>query len=308
MNIYKNILLKTTCLLLSLTSITIYAKDIKSIQEGMTNAVISSMQEKQEKTYKIKKRDFTKQIKDVKTLKWYTDLAVIDALKDESIYYNESVKISAEAQRNGDVKLTFSPVSNNLTDKDYRKLKKDIKNVIQKEKVNKLSSDLEKVKWVYNYVINHCSYAEYDANEKQLNNPYNAFYDKQTQCYGYTLLVKEFLDQLNIENKVMAGKYVKKGFEDYYIEAAGRYAYEMHAWNLVKVDNKWYHLDATFGDNRKLGDKNQFLLFGNDAAKETRSWSTIDVPEDINADNYYSNEDSNDQKNKMYEDLYYKLR
>ena len=51
-------------------------------------------------------------------------------------------------------------------------------------------------------------------------------------CQGYALLALKMLRELGIETLYVVGE-VNTG---------------PHAWNLVKVDGEWYHLDTTWND------------------------------------------------------------
>ncbi|PFE60213.1 S-layer protein, partial [Bacillus cereus] len=86
----------------------------------------------------------------------------------------------------------------------------------------------EKVKAIHDYVVKHVSY---DTSYKAYT-AYEALANRSAVCQGYTLLTYQLLKEAGIENHFVVGT------------GDG----QPHAWNLVKIDNKWYHLDTTFDD------------------------------------------------------------
>ncbi|EJR57130.1 hypothetical protein IIM_00239 [Bacillus cereus VD107] len=88
--------------------------------------------------------------------------------------------------------------------------------------------DHEKVKAIHDYVVKHVSY---DTSYKAYT-AYEALVNRSAVCQGYALLTYQLLKEAGIENHFVVGT------------GDG----QPHAWNLVKIDNKWYHLDTTFDD------------------------------------------------------------
>ncbi|MED1410342.1 S-layer homology domain-containing protein [Bacillus paramycoides] len=88
--------------------------------------------------------------------------------------------------------------------------------------------DHEKVKAIHDYVVKHVSY---DTSYKAYT-AYEALANRSAVCQGYALLTYQLLKEAGIENHFVVGT------------GDG----QPHAWNLVKIDNKWYHLDTTFDD------------------------------------------------------------
>jgi len=106
-----------------------------------------------------------------------------------------------------------------------------VKNKVQQILSNIVSSsmnDHEKVKAIHDWVVRNVKYDEtytrYTA--------YEALHDGTAVCQGYALLTYELLKEAGIQNMIVEGT------------ADG----ELHAWNLVNLDGKWYHLDTTWDD------------------------------------------------------------
>ncbi|MBU5220456.1 transglutaminase domain-containing protein [Bacillus albus] len=86
----------------------------------------------------------------------------------------------------------------------------------------------EKVKAIHDYVVKHVSY----DTSYQAYTAYEALANRSAVCQGYALLTYELLKEAGIQNHIVTG--TGNG--------------QAHAWNLVKIENKWYHLDTTFDD------------------------------------------------------------
>lgn len=95
-------------------------------------------------------------------------------------------------------------------------------------------TDKEKIKTFHDYIINHTKYdIEYiNSGITDLNNPSHKAvgilnYSKAL-CGGYSHTMSVFLNILKIPNY--------------------RISSDTHIWNLVYLDNNWYHLDLTWDD------------------------------------------------------------
>lgn len=116
-------------------------------------------------------------------------------------------------------------------------------------------SDYAKIKKVHDYVVDHVTY---DTSTK-FNSPYYALVKGTSACQGYAVLIYKMLTNMDIPCRVITGK-AKGG---------------LHAWNLVKLDGKWYNLDATWDDPVGLFGKssaryNYFLKSDMDMENHTR--------------------------------------
>ncbi|MGG3660141.1 transglutaminase domain-containing protein [Bacillus pseudomycoides] len=86
----------------------------------------------------------------------------------------------------------------------------------------------EKVKAIHDYVVKHVSY----DTSFQAYTAYEALANRSAVCQGYALLTYQLLKEAGIENHIVTG--TGNG--------------QPHAWNQVKIEGKWYHLDTTFDD------------------------------------------------------------
>lgn len=94
-------------------------------------------------------------------------------------------------------------------------------------------SDLEKALYLHDYISTNCSY----DNTLRKKSAYNALVEGCAVCEGYALAYGYLLDQVGIESEMVKSKSVN------------------HAWNMVKLYGKYYHVDVTWDDpqNDRLG-------------------------------------------------------
>lgn len=89
-------------------------------------------------------------------------------------------------------------------------------------------SDYEKVKAVYEYIIKNIEYDELSVNNQNI---LGVFLDRGAVCLGSANAVQTVLSRLGVDSIVITGE----------TELCA------HAWNLVKIEGEWYHLDITAG-------------------------------------------------------------
>jgi len=117
-------------------------------------------------------------------------------------------------------------------------------------------SDLEKVQLINEYA---CDYVEYWATEPYpdiSHTPYAALFENEAVCDGYSRLVKMLCDDAGIGCYIVIGEVINAGG---------------HAWNLVEVDGKWYHLDVTWNDS--CGDRSMYFLIPDSYLDKERIWN-----------------------------------
>ena len=101
------------------------------------------------------------------------------------------------------------------------------------EYVKKLSQQ-EQVAYVYKWLVTYCTYNTNSAYNQSI---YSVFVRRNSVCTGYAKAAQYLFNLLGIESRLVFGR-LHNDKED------GR-----HCWNLVKVDNEYYHFDACFGDS-----------------------------------------------------------
>ncbi len=126
----------------------------------------------------------------------------------------------------------------------------------------------QQIKYVHNAIIQHTSYRLENAckpgNEAHIRTVYGPLLQHESVCEGYARAFKMVLDRLEIPCVLVHGVY-RSGAEDM----------ELHMWNEVQLNGKWYAVDATFDDpimpnsnpsqpGLDGGEKTQYLLVGED--------------------------------------------
>ncbi|AAT62392.1 MULTISPECIES: S-layer homology domain-containing protein [Bacillus] len=189
------------------------------------------------------------------------------ASKNEYTNYNRS---------NVSYGLSGSPGNYTFTLKiTYRETKEQTEYVMKQAKaiVSSITQvgmdDHEKVKAIHDYVVKHISY---DTSYKAYT-AYEALVNRSAVCQGYALLTYQLLKEAGIENHFVVGT------------GDG----QPHAWNLVKIENKWYHLDTTFDD--PVPDEQgrvtySYFNLSDEQIARNHEWNRGDYPQATT--NYYS--------------------
>lgn len=107
-------------------------------------------------------------------------------------------------------------------------------------------SEKAKVEAIHNWVISNVSY-DYSLISRSA---YTALVNGQTVCQGYSLLMEKMLESVGIETRILDG-YTNSGY---------------HAWNLVKVNGYWYHIDST--NDSILSNKTKYYMVTDEYLKE----------------------------------------
>lgn len=100
-------------------------------------------------------------------------------------------------------------------------------------------SNYNKAKALHDWLI---EYMYYDSSSGQKATVYGALIEKKGVCESYARTYKYVLDELGIENILVTGTATNSNGIT-----------EDHMWNYVKLDGKWYAVDATWDDPIVLG-------------------------------------------------------
>lgn len=151
---------------------------------------------------------------------------------------------------------------------------------IAHEIITEEMSKVEKIKAVHDYIINHTKYATkelqswnqryssiMDLNSYQklvqqygwIYSPEGVLFKQKAVCQGYAETFQLFMELLGIDSMIITG--IGEGVS--------------HAWNLVKLEDGWYHIDTTFDDPiTNYGDvlSYDYFLLNDDLIKVNHSW------------------------------------
>lgn len=92
------------------------------------------------------------------------------------------------------------------------------------------AGDYEKVRIVYTYVIDHTQYQTGEDDQSIAG----VFWKKSAVCAGYAGAVQYLLERLDISC--------------IYVDGSTKGSTEGHAWDIVKIGQEYYYVDATNGD------------------------------------------------------------
>lgn len=162
------------------------------------------------------------------------------------------------------LKFTFEYVE---TKEQLDEVNKKVDEILDKI-INEDMNDLAIEKAIHDYIVKNVSYDETYINYSD----YDALFSGKSVCQGYALLAYRMLTNSGIESKIIIG------------DANGP-----HAWNLVKLNDSWYHLDCTWDrGTSKPPDKISYDYFNknDDYMIRNHHWDTKRYPES----NRYLNE------------------
>lgn len=103
---------------------------------------------------------------------------------------------------------------------------------------------VEQVMYVYKWIALYCSYNILSAHNQTI---YSVFVHHTSVCTGIAKAAQYLLNLLGIESRLVFGKMANSPKDS------------RHCWIIVKIENKWYHLDPTFA----LPDTEHILLTSN---------------------------------------------
>lgn len=146
-----------------------------------------------------------------------------------------------------------------ITSTEQDKIVSDYVDSVLANKPKSVITNKDKIKYVTDKIVMDL---EYDKTLSKTST-YEAIINKEVVCEGYARLTKVFLDKLNIPNYLLTGK---GNGED-------------HMWNMVKLENNWFHVDNTWNDpifTNAQKPKNyisyEFFLRTDEEMKKTHSW------------------------------------
>lgn len=134
-------------------------------------------------------------------------------------------------------------------------------------------TELERVIVIHDYIVKSAEYAQgqylINKNDKDIYNVYGLLMNNIAVCQGYADTFKMMLDLLKIENYVVQGI------------AAYPNGLQEHAWNLVKLDGEYYHIDSTWNDpigNQKDKSSYKYFLMNDEDIRKDHKWDESNYP------------------------------
>ena len=162
-----------------------------------------------------------------------------------------------------DVNPIYSPTEINECNASIAKAIREVKS-----KVTPNMTDREKVILAADYIVKN---TKYEINHKFNQNAASALHFGRAQCSGISKAMKLLMDELGVYCLLVTGISRDNGVEG------------KHAWNIVRLDNKYYHLDITFmlGYNTIVGApiKRGYLFYDDARISKNHEWDRSQVPE-----------------------------
>jgi len=129
-------------------------------------------------------------------------------------------------------------------------------------------TDLEKELAIYHYILDHTEYDHANYLNDTISDPvyhaYNLLFHGVSVCNGYAETTALLLNMA--------------GIEAYFV--TGMVGNEPHAWNIVKIDGEYYHLDTTLDDPFNVFDRKDFNYFNisDEVMKQDHKWDELRYP------------------------------
>ncbi|MGP1451349.1 MAG: transglutaminase domain-containing protein [Metamycoplasmataceae bacterium] len=114
-----------------------------------------------------------------------------------------------------------------------------VRNVIPKI-ISKNFDDIKKIKAVHKWIVENTEYflgQDNETNKYKIRSPYAFVAKTDVVCEGYARMFQKFMTFLNIPSWYITGDVNNSNNQ-----------VEGHAWNMVKVNNKYYFVDCTWDD------------------------------------------------------------
>ena len=131
------------------------------------------------------------------------------------------------------------------TAKQEKEFENKVDSIISRYKLTSKST-YEQIDFIYDYLYKNVSYDEANKLNQQYylkHSAYAALINGKAVCQGYASTFYYFCKKLNIDCRIVAN--------------------EEHGWNIVKLGNKYYNIDATLeGTASKKVRKNEYFLKG----------------------------------------------
>ncbi len=132
-------------------------------------------------------------------------------------------------------------IEKKYSDDDILKIDKKINSIINELNINDYSNVEDKIKAFHDYIANT---NKYDKNKESGLSTYNSdtaigtLFEGYSICSGYTDTLAIFLSKIGLDNVKIAN--------------------DKHTWNVVKINNKWKHIDLTWDD--PITDTNEDII------------------------------------------------
>lgn len=131
---------------------------------------------------------------------------------------------------------------------------------------------------VYRYFVENFQYAEVNYKDEKFHRMISPFLYRESVCDGFAYAFSMIINKLHIPCGVVRGRSVLNGKTS------------NHAWNIIKIKNKCYHLDVTWDISMKSEGKKSidYFLIDDNLMRKDHYWKDVTIPvcEDSSKDFY----------------------
>lgn len=183
-------------------------------------------------------------LEDVKSLRWL------------NLYSNPIIDISALKGLTNlkDLYLMHTNKKDPINDELFNKfdiMSKKVEEIVGKT-IRPEMSELEKELALHDYIITHTRYDVENFNKNTLPDeshlPYGVLVNGTAVCDGYARTFQILLHAVGIESKMVVGNLDSLDGSLPGLTTDNKEIKWKHAWNIVKIDNKYYQVDVTADD------------------------------------------------------------
>ena len=189
--------------------------------------------------------------------------AIMETIREQDTYVFENITkwkatykyTKFKAKVEFEIEYLTTPIQENYVTEEIKRIAKHI--------VTPGMTNFEKVKAVHDYVILNTKYSM-DTIASQYTT-YSLLTEGKAVCQGYALFIYRMLQEMGFDVKYV------KGY------AGG----ELHGWNLVKLNGRWFHLDATWNDpipDRDNHIRYKYFLLSDKEIAKTHTWERTAYP------------------------------
>ena len=178
-------------------------------------------------------------------------------------------------------------IESNMTEEQSKIVDKKTDELV-KEINATCSTDYEKIKAIFNWLVENVTY------DKSLKNrsTYNTIVDKNVVCSGYASTMVYVLNKLGIDSKYMICK------------TSGR----LHARVLVLLDDEWYECDPTWAAGYDKIERMKYFMMGKDKGICNPTAKTYYKTSEFNKDEVLANLlVRDDTMERIYKEHFYEL-
>lgn len=134
---------------------------------------------------------------------------------------------------------------------------REVKKLVKSWKMDNMT-DYQRISKINKYICDHVTYQSFP--DQNPGSGANAFIYGEAVCEGYSELMDIFLNTMGYETVLVTAYAVDFDFTN-----------DGHAWNLIKINKKWYAVDTTWNDGQK--DITKYLLVSQKEMKDHNGWA-----------------------------------